>query len=47
MDECQMRWNVSDVCYWTSSSGSYIVPLLRSVHKEHDQHLTMHTLHMV
>lgn len=47
MDECQMRWNVSDVCEWTSSSGSYIVPLLRSLDGEHDQQLAMHTSHIV
>lgn len=47
MDECQMRWNVSDVCEWTSSWGSYIVPLLRSLDGEHDQHVALHTSHMV
>lgn len=45
MDECQMRWNVSDVCEWTSSSGSYIVPLLRSLDGEHDEHLAVQTQH--
>lgn len=45
MDECQMRWNVSDVCERTSSSGSYIVPLLRSLDGEHDEHLVVHTPH--
>lgn len=43
MDECQMRWNVSDVCYWTSSWGSRLVPALRSLDGEHEQHLAMHT----
>lgn len=45
MDECQMRWNVSDVCERTSSSGSYIVPLLCSLDREHDEHLAVHTPH--
>lgn len=47
MDECQVRWNVSDVCERTSSSGSYMVPLLRSRDGEHDQHHATHTSHIV
>lgn len=47
MDECQMRWNVSDVCEQTSFSGSYVVPLLCSLDGEHDRHRAPLMSHLV